>query len=61
MSLGTATTLEAETCDPKRMKVDVEYANADVVLGGLFDLREPSMNYGCGKLDKGKNLLIIKR
>ena len=53
LSLATATTLEAETCDPKRMMVDVNYANADVILGGLFDLREPSNNYGCGTPDKG--------
>ncbi|WAR03383.1 GRM7-like protein [Mya arenaria] len=42
--------LEQETCDAGRMMVDHNVAAADVVLGGIFDIRGlGSDGYGCGE------------
>ena len=59
LSANQALNLERETCDPGRMKVDVDVANADAVIGGIFDLRLPGDDdYGCGKPHAGKALQI---
>jgi len=45
-----ALTLEQETCSVDRMVVDNNVAGADVVLGGIFDIRMGGTNgYGCGE------------
>ncbi|XP_053375883.1 uncharacterized protein LOC123533310 [Mercenaria mercenaria] len=44
-------TLEQEICDVERRMVDVSFSNADVVLGGIFNLRSSGTDgYGCGAL-----------
>ena len=60
LSTTTAQTLEAETCDSTRMMVDVDFAQADAVIGGIFDMRQPgSDGYGCSEPHPGKHNLFI--
>ncbi|XP_067683891.1 uncharacterized protein [Haliotis asinina] len=42
--------LARETCDANRRKAEVQVASAQVVLGGLFEIRQPGTDgYGCGQ------------
>lgn len=53
-------TLEQEECDADRKMVDVNVNNADVVIGGIFNMRSSGSNgYGCGAPHPGNSSLQI--
>lgn len=46
-----------QTCSSNRQWVSVDSTNANVLIGGLFDIREPGVNgIGCGKPNPGKEI-----
>lgn len=52
-----ALVLEQEVCSVDTMSVEYNLANADVILGGIFDIRNPATDgYGCGNPHPGNVL-----
>lgn len=49
-------TILDETCDANRRRVSINTANAKLLFGGLFDIRDPgSGGSGCGEPNLGKH------
>ncbi|OWF48090.1 uncharacterized protein LOC110453540 [Mizuhopecten yessoensis] len=53
VTLTSGQNLERETCDATRREVDVQMTNANAIIGGLFEVRSPTMGgYACGQPHK---------
>ena len=54
-ALSQTLTLQDQVCDADRKRVNVQTSNANVLIGGLFDIREPGIGgIGCGLPSKGE-------
>ncbi|XP_033749036.1 uncharacterized protein LOC117333723 [Pecten maximus] len=53
VTLTSGQNLEKETCDSSRREVDVQMSNANAIIGGLFEVRNPELGgYACGQPHK---------
>ena len=60
-ALSQTLTLLDQTCDADRKRVNVQTTNANVLIGGLFDIREPGADgIGCGLPSRGKSVQASK-